>query len=777
MRLLDTQNIEICEFSEWIPQYAILSHTWAKEEVTLQIVLDKARPELQGWTKIWQSCKRAAEDGWQYIWIDTCCIDKTSSVELSEAINSMFRWYSDAAVCYAYLADVTTRSGDPISRREFVASRWFTRGWTLQELLAPSFLMFLDGSWNEIGTRSECADAIALATGIDVAQQANFNSCSIAIKFSWASKRKTKRLEDQAYCLLGLFGISMPLLYGEGAAAFLRLQLELIKITDDETIFAWFRGRINSHKLLYVSEDNYYLPTQHLLATSPSAFAESHGVHRYLVNEERPAFSMTNKGLSIPMQLYKMRDDFEEEEAEGKPPPPYIAFLNCAQTSPSTAKLQPCVMALRLSDAASGRFQTLGTFVARDLDLFDDMEDIGWHLVTITNLNVAPPKERESWHHSDAVEIQCPEGMKIFRTVGSLRKFNESSQSSRDVNHILSWRFCRQITHMVSQTTLLIADLHWHKHPLHPASDNRRMYLVVTSSVRQPIVQLVAATPEHSFDALMDLTDSTASEKLLSGNMTVDTGCGLTITARMKPKPSGNFQGSRFSICVRIKPSRTKSRPTSTRLPRPTPAISPKVCLDRRWLDHNEREAVCLFLRKRLLPKQTEHPHPSKRSKEESRASRSYLDFEEPWFSFDEKGALPSKGRSSAQSLDDVVNLMSNYISTQLGVVSENQEQEMRKHDQDGKEDRERYEKERQEIQEQQEQDKQRQQMEKQHIEKQEKQRQKRQHEEKQKHEEKLRKKQSLKYPREGLALEVKDHSGLRLPSDRFCRRTQIRTV
>ena len=152
MRLLHTSTLELHEFyGEVIPKYAILSHTWGEGEVSFQ-ELQKAKldessmlNESKGYRKIKDCCKLAASDGWQYIWIDTCCIDKTSSAELSEAINSMYRWYGEAQICYAYLADVDSAGqNDPLTMRRFERSRWFTRGWTLQELLAPDFLVFYD---------------------------------------------------------------------------------------------------------------------------------------------------------------------------------------------------------------------------------------------------------------------------------------------------------------------------------------------------------------------------------------------------------------------------------------------------------------------------------------------------------------------------------------------------------------------------------------------------------------------------------------------------------
>jgi len=129
MRLLDTTTLELHDFAtEDEVEYVILSHRWEKDEISLpQLVAGGVESKL-GYLKIKQCCEVAEEAGFQYAWIDTCCIDKTSSAELSEAINSMYRWYKKAAICYAYLSDVD-------SADDLKDSLWFTRGWTLQELL------------------------------------------------------------------------------------------------------------------------------------------------------------------------------------------------------------------------------------------------------------------------------------------------------------------------------------------------------------------------------------------------------------------------------------------------------------------------------------------------------------------------------------------------------------------------------------------------------------------------------------------------------------------
>lgn len=263
MRLLDTETHKLVEFQDdRVPLYAILSHTWEEDEVSFQDIEGDSWKHKKGHAKILKACERAREDGFDYIWIDTCCIDKKSSAELSEAINSMFRWYQESAVCYAYLADVQYSIKDSIiPDYEFVFSRWFTRGWTLQELIAPSVVIFLDNSWRELGSKEALQRRISYSTNIPSSFLLgdDLEKASVAQRMSWAAKRTTTRVEDLAYCLMGIFNVNMPLLYGEGEMAFIRLQEEILKYSGDHSLFVWSsaddRGGI--------------------LATSPSAFSKS----------------------------------------------------------------------------------------------------------------------------------------------------------------------------------------------------------------------------------------------------------------------------------------------------------------------------------------------------------------------------------------------------------------------------------------------------------------------------------------------------------------------
>ncbi|KAK4442962.1 HET-domain-containing protein [Podospora aff. communis PSN243] len=253
MRLLHTVDFTLHSFvgpEQDAPHYAILSHTWDDDEVlfedmaTPERMVEMANLKAKAWKKVERSCAMARALSFDYIWIDTLCIDKSSSAELSEAINSMFEWYALSSVCLAYVSDykdegLKSGAADPT---HFLKSRWFTRGWTLQELIAPANLVFYDKDWFPIGDRRFLANAIASETSIyrKFLARANLTAVCVAAKMKWVSKRQTGRPEDKAYCILGLFNVNMPLLYGEGAEkAFIRLQEEIIKHSFDQTILAW----------------------------------------------------------------------------------------------------------------------------------------------------------------------------------------------------------------------------------------------------------------------------------------------------------------------------------------------------------------------------------------------------------------------------------------------------------------------------------------------------------------------------------------------------------
>jgi hypothetical protein len=309
MWLLDTTSLALSAFfDENTPYYAILSHTWGPEEVSFQDIQGPHERILNkaGYKKIQKCCAKALEAGFKYVWIDTCCIDKTNSVELSEAINSMFRWYQNSSTCYAYLEDVMSNIAP------FGTSRWFTRGWTLQELIAPVDVLFFDSYWNEIGSRESLRGDIERVTGVPqpVLVNGSLHGHCIAEIMSWAARRETTRLEDRAYSLLGLFGVSMPLIYGEGEQAFKRLQLEVMKSSTDHSLFAWN----------WIFEE-LQVPgaIQDVLATSPDEFRNLGGILRSVPTLNTPAYEMTNRGLRITLPCSKSEGSNRE----------LFAHLNC----------------------------------------------------------------------------------------------------------------------------------------------------------------------------------------------------------------------------------------------------------------------------------------------------------------------------------------------------------------------------------------------------------------------------------------------------------------
>ena len=219
-----------------IPPYAILSHTWGpdSDEVTFKDIVGGTGKSKPGYKKIRFCGERARRDNLRYFWIDTCCIDKSSSTELTEAINSMFYWYKKAARCYVYLSDVSVHDFDQANslwKSAFFQSRWFSRGWTLQELIAPASVEFFSQEGERLGDKKSLEKEITEITEINALalQGKPLSNFSIADRMSWAAKRKTTREEDKAYCLLGIFDVYMPLIYGEGKRAFTRLSEEVNK--------------------------------------------------------------------------------------------------------------------------------------------------------------------------------------------------------------------------------------------------------------------------------------------------------------------------------------------------------------------------------------------------------------------------------------------------------------------------------------------------------------------------------------------------------------------
>ncbi|KAI0630067.1 hypothetical protein C8Q77DRAFT_238152 [Trametes polyzona] len=269
MRLIDLTLYPRLKFVEVTNpeehRYAILSHVWDKQmnESGIAVSIEAVYKDLVGlakapdsafilprdlkFRKLRRFCRRASNEGYKLVWADMCCIDKSSSEESAEAITSMFHWYFCAEVCYAYLRDVPfPASGSPTMpwTDVFKSSIWFKRGWTLQELIASRSLVFLSqDDWKVIGSkRGHLASLTSAATGIPIdilTHKRKPDEESVACRMAWASNRVTERVEDRAYSLMGLFGVRIPVVYGEGGYAFIRLQEEILRRVSDPSILAW----------------------------------------------------------------------------------------------------------------------------------------------------------------------------------------------------------------------------------------------------------------------------------------------------------------------------------------------------------------------------------------------------------------------------------------------------------------------------------------------------------------------------------------------------------
>ncbi|PMD37231.1 HET-domain-containing protein [Hyaloscypha variabilis F] len=356
MRLINTETGLLEDFiGDDIPRCAILSHTWEKDEISLQEFQRLTDPDLEqdpktiagkakaGYVKIQGCVNLARSREIPYVWVDTCCIDKTSSADLTESVNSMYRWYANSEVCFAYLVDVKTYEATD-GRHAFPdweKSRWFTRGWTLQELIAPTVVEFYCHSWYYFGTKQSLYDRLSNVTGIErkVLQTNDLSSISVAKKMSWASQRSTCRKEDMAYCLLGIFDINMPLLYGEAESAFLRLQQHIAASSTDHSIFAWgvpagsaVGNQLRSYRSIF--------------ARSPADFAHC-GTFVERVILQPDTWTQTNRGFhgvfpAIPAPVAKQLFHQSAAFLEYIDDEDYLVILNCRSSKPTSHSRWNC---------------------------------------------------------------------------------------------------------------------------------------------------------------------------------------------------------------------------------------------------------------------------------------------------------------------------------------------------------------------------------------------------------------------------------------------------
>lgn len=337
MRLINVHSLKFGVDGDQIPPYVILSHRWGPEEITCKDFAKGRNKKKAGYQKVVDLCRVVRERcsllrhhetmlhvSIAWVWIDTCCIDKRSSAELSEAINSMFAWYRNSVLCYVHLEDVLAQSpGEPECSEAFKRSAWFTRGWTLQELLAPQQLIFCDRAWNYIGHKHttvpyvcvceegntpsgpDLSQDITAITDIDVRylkDSKNIRHASIARRMSWAANRSTTRTEDIAYCLLGLFDVNLPLLYGEGWKAFTRLQEEILRKSNDQSIFAW--------------RDDNWGTSFGMLARSPEQFKDSGDIVCCPegLDSKPVSYTVTNAGLKMQVQCDEVHHPHDEAQ-------------------------------------------------------------------------------------------------------------------------------------------------------------------------------------------------------------------------------------------------------------------------------------------------------------------------------------------------------------------------------------------------------------------------------------------------------------------------------
>ncbi|KEZ45583.1 hypothetical protein SAPIO_CDS1921 [Scedosporium apiospermum] len=319
-----------------IPSYAILSHTWstnAQDEVTFKDIENGTWKRKLAHGKIEFCIEQARRDGLQYLWVDTCCIDRSDPEELRGSINSMFQWYSDSAQCYVYLSDVSKPAGqagdDQPWKAAFQRSRWFTRGWTLQELLAPGSIQFFSREGQHLGDMESLEQEIHNVTKIPISalrQTTSLGRFDVEERFGWAEKRQTLHPEDWAYSLLGLFGVFIQPMYGEGRDSAVKRLREAIESAPERREYLrkfqtcpyqdrkdrnplaadgtleWF----TNHSLFQQWNQS---PSEHILLVSGEPGSGKSVLARHLVDEVLPSTTMRTTCY------FFFKEDYEDQRS------------------------------------------------------------------------------------------------------------------------------------------------------------------------------------------------------------------------------------------------------------------------------------------------------------------------------------------------------------------------------------------------------------------------------------------------------------------------------
>ncbi|KAI1469651.1 uncharacterized protein F4812DRAFT_419831 [Daldinia caldariorum] len=394
MWLLNTETLTLKYFNEAQLKglsFAILSHTWGSDEILFHEVQgDRAAlQDRAGWKKLTSFCKTALAYGFGHGWMDTCCIDKRNSADVTEAINSAYMYYYDSGACFIHLEDVhkyadeaTGSSGRAeVTRDQLLArvrtTRWIRRGWTLQEFIAPKRRYFFASDWSDIEDGDNLLDALAESTriSIDLLKDRDLlDGFCTAERMKWASRRETTRAEDVAYCLMGMFKVNMPVLYGEGAQnAFRRLQREIMQFSFDMTIFVWYGDYESSG----------------LLAQSPSDFADT-PLSSLWPPWDASAYSLTNAGLSISLNIINQQEIGEYGCCAKSDGNILLATLQCDVLTPEGQWEVPVIYLEPVMSANTARGRRWKTY----------------RRIRCAERITLPPKLVEGGHYEDLVVLQ-----------------------------------------------------------------------------------------------------------------------------------------------------------------------------------------------------------------------------------------------------------------------------------------------------------------------------------------------------------------------------------